>query len=204
MGQVVGRVRAGSWAGHACEDSSVLFNGGRVLVLQVCCWELDAVIGPLSLMSSVSTLVRYARTRLPCHWIRLDTQKPRWRPRDQMGQLSFICPNDQIKRSINLWGLTKRFCHSDTKHDDLPRHWTNTRDTARACVCVWERERESVCVSFSVCVCVRVWERECVCVFLCVCVCERECVCFYIIKYIYLCVCACVRERESVCMCYIN
>ncbi len=37
--------------------------------------ELDAVIGPLSLMSSVSTLVRYARHGL--HWIRLDTQKPR-------------------------------------------------------------------------------------------------------------------------------
>ncbi|KAF4099069.1 AF4/FMR2 family member 3 isoform X2 [Onychostoma macrolepis] len=37
--------------------------------------ELDSAVGPLSLMSSVSALVRYARHGL--HWIRLDTQKPR-------------------------------------------------------------------------------------------------------------------------------
>uniref|UniRef100_A0A8C1WAM4 AF4/FMR2 C-terminal homology domain-containing protein n=1 Tax=Cyprinus carpio TaxID=7962 RepID=A0A8C1WAM4_CYPCA len=37
--------------------------------------ELDSAVGPLSLTSSTSDLVRYARHGL--HWIRLDTQKPR-------------------------------------------------------------------------------------------------------------------------------
>lgn len=37
--------------------------------------ELDSAVGPLSLTSSMSALVRYARHGL--HWIRLDTQKPR-------------------------------------------------------------------------------------------------------------------------------
>ncbi|XP_026121270.1 AF4/FMR2 family member 3-like [Carassius auratus] len=36
--------------------------------------ELDSAVGPLSLTSSTSALVRYARHGL--HWIRLDTQKP--------------------------------------------------------------------------------------------------------------------------------
>ncbi|XP_073680178.1 uncharacterized protein aff1 [Garra rufa] len=37
--------------------------------------ELDSAVGPLSLTSSMSALVRYARHGL--HWIRLDTQNPR-------------------------------------------------------------------------------------------------------------------------------
>ena len=55
-------------------------------------------------------------------------------------------------------------------------------------MCVWERERESVCY---VCVRESVWERECVmCVRERVCVCERERVC------VWESVCVCVRERE--------
>ncbi len=50
---------------------------------------------------------------------------------------------------------------------------TISRERDREIVCVWERERVSVCVRERVCVCV--WERK----RECVCVCERERVCVW-------------------------
>ncbi|XP_016117432.1 AF4/FMR2 family member 4-like [Sinocyclocheilus grahami] len=56
-------------AHHIWEQADQIARGSGLLR------ELDSAVGPLSLMSSMSALVRYARHGL--HWIRLDTQKRR-------------------------------------------------------------------------------------------------------------------------------
>lgn len=50
--------------------------------------ELDTVMGPLSLTSSMSFLVRY--TRQGVHWMRLDSQKVKW-------------PNNPASVTEHLW-----------------------------------------------------------------------------------------------------